>query len=121
LIKYAAVVTEIGPLVTEFTEAGVLVFFGSEAPEELREFAIIHDGQKLLSDVIPGDLVCLGDDKFRVLAIGEIANQNLSALGHFIVKFNGADTPEMPGDICAEARPLPAIAVGMRLQIVSPE
>ena len=121
MIKYEAIVTEIGPLVTEFTEAGVLVFFGSEAPEELREFAIIHDGKKLLSDVTTGDLICLGEDKFRILAIGEIANQNLSALGHFIVKFNGADTPEMPGDICAEERPLPVIGIGMHIQIVGPD
>lgn len=121
MVKYEAVVTEIGPLVSEFTEAGVLVFFGSEAPEELREFAIIHDGKELLGEVTPGDLICLGSDRFRVLAIGEIANQNLSALGHFIVKFNGEETPEMPGDICAEARPLPVIEIGMRLQIVGPD
>ncbi len=121
MIKYEALITGIGPLLTEFTQAGVLVFFGDQAPEELREFAIIHNGQTLHGMVEPGDLICLDDKKFRVLAIGEIANQNLSALGHFIVKFNGETKPEMPGDICAEAGPLPEITVGMRLQIVSPE
>lgn len=118
MVKYEAVVTGIGPLVTEFTEAGVLVFFGEQAPEELREFAILHDGKTLAADVTPGDLIRLNDDQFRVLAVGEVANQNLSALGHFIVKFNGESTPEMPGDMCAESRPVPAIAVGMRLQII---
>jgi PTS system glucitol/sorbitol-specific IIA component len=51
-----------------------------------------------------------------VLAVGAVANQNLAALGHFIIKFNGATEPEMPGDICAEARSLPVLAVGMRFQ-----
>lgn len=121
VVKYEAVVTEIGPLVSEFTEAGVLVFFGDQAPEELREFAILHDGKKLAADVVPGDLICLDDDQFRVLAVGEVANQNLSALGHFIVKFNGESTPEMPGDICAESRPVPVIAIGARLKIIGSE
>lgn len=120
VIKYDARITEIGPLVSEFTDAGVLVFFGADAPDELREFAIIHDGQTLVQDVQPGDLLHLGHDSYRVLAVGEIANKNLASLGHFIVKFNGQDAPEMPGDICAEARPLPEMQVGMRLRIVSP-
>lgn len=120
MVKYDAHITAIGPLVTEFTEAGVLVFFGADAPEELKEFAIIHNGTKLEGQVSVGDLICLNDECFRVFAVGEVANQNLVALGHFIVKFNGETTPEMPGDICAEAKPLPKVRVGMRFQIKSP-
>jgi PTS system glucitol/sorbitol-specific IIA component len=117
MIKYSANITEIGPLVSEFIEAGVLVFFGATAPEELREFAILHDGTQLNGDVAPGDQICLDEFCFRVLAVGEIANKNLAALGHFIVKFNGETTPEMPGDICTEFQVLPQVNVGMRLEI----
>lgn len=117
MIKYSAKITEIGPLVSEFIDAGILVFFGSTAPDELREFAILHDGTQLNEDVVPGDQICLDDFCFRVLAVGEIANKNLAALGHFIVKFNGETTPEMPGDICTKAQPLPQVTVGMRLEI----
>jgi PTS system glucitol/sorbitol-specific IIA component len=119
MVKYSAEITEIGPLLSEFIEAGILVFFGDTAPEELREFAILHDGAQLHEDVVPGDQICLDDSCFRVLAVGEVANKNLAALGHFIVKFNGATTPEMPGDICADAQPLPEIKIGMRLEIKS--
>jgi PTS system glucitol/sorbitol-specific IIA component len=119
MIKYSAQITEMGPLVSEFIDAGILVFFGATAPEELREFAILHDGVELKQDVAPGDLICLGDACFSVLAVGEVANKNLAALGHFIVKFNGETTPEMPGDICAEVQPLPEIKVGMRIEIKS--
>jgi acetyl-CoA carboxylase biotin carboxyl carrier protein len=38
MIKYQAQIREIGPLVGEFTAAGVLVLFGENAPEELKEF-----------------------------------------------------------------------------------
>lgn len=119
MVKYDAFVTEIGPLVTEFTEAGVLVFFGEDAPEELREFAIIHDGRHLEGQVDAGDLFCLDEECFRVLAVGEVANQNLGSLGHFIIKFNGQTVPEMPGDICAETGPLPKIEIGTRIRIKS--
>ena len=120
MIKYEARITEIGPLVSQFTDAGILVFFGVNAPEELREFSIIHDGQMLVQEVRAGDLIYFGQDSFHILAVGEIANKNIASLGHFIVKFNDQDVPEMPGDICAEALPLPVLQVGMHLKIVSP-
>lgn len=112
MIKYFARISEIGALVDEFISAGVLVFFGQNAPEELREFAILHDGETLIEDVAVGDQFCFGEECFSILAIGEVANQNLKALGHFVIKFNGENKPEMPGDICAEVRPLPPIRVG---------
>ena len=117
MIKYQAKVTEIGPLVSEFVEAGILVFFGIDAPEELREFSIIHDGTTLVEPVSPGDFFFLDDTKYKILAVGDVANLNLSNLGHFIIKFNGSDVVEMPGDICSEAGILPEIRVGMRLEI----
>jgi PTS system glucitol/sorbitol-specific IIA component len=112
MVKYSAKILEIGPLVDEFISAGVLVFFGQDAPEELREFAILHDGGTLIEEVVAGDHFYLDQENFTVLAIGEVANQNLKSLGHFIIKFNGEHKPEMPGDICVEVRPLPPVRVG---------
>jgi len=112
MIKYFAKISQIGPLVDEFISGGVLVFFGQNAPEELREFAILHDGETLNEDIVVGDQFCIANECFTILAIGEVANQNLKALGHFVIKFNGEHKPEMPGDICAEVRPLPPIRVG---------
>ncbi len=121
MIKYQAQITAIGPLVSEFVDAGVLVFFGQGAPDELAEFAILHDGTHLDGAICPGDHINLGGQSFHVLAVGEVANRNLSALGHIIIKFNGQTVPEMPGDVCTEAIPLPKIEVGMRFQIEAPE
>jgi len=118
VVKYQAQITQIGPLVDEFVSAGVLVLFGEDAPEELKEFSIIHDGKLLDRDVEPGDWFCLEEEKFLILAVGEVANSNLGNLGHLILKFNGMETPEMPGDVCVEARPLPNIQAGMRFSIL---
>ncbi len=117
MIKYSAAVTAIGPLTSEFVEAGILVLFGESAPEELRDFAIIHDGVELAAPLEAGDAVWVDANCFRVLAVGDVANENLKNLGHLVLKFNGQTTPELPGDVCVESQPLPPIAVGTVLRI----
>ncbi len=115
--KYQAKITAIGPYVSEFIDHNILVLFGDTAPEELAEFSVIHDGKELSGTLQVGDVVWLGDSGFSVLAVGEVANENLAKLGHLILKFNGESEPEMPGDVCVEAKPLPAIEPGLVIRI----
>ena len=117
MLKYEAHVTGIGPYVSEFIDANILVLFGDQAPEELAEFAIIHDGKTLDGDLKVGDVISLGENKYTVLAVGEVANENLANLGHLVVKFNGENEPEMPGDVCVEAKPLPEIEPGLVIRL----
>lgn len=119
--KYKATVTEIGPLVTEFIEAGILVFFGDDAPPELREFSIIHDGKTLIADVVPEDVIIIDDKQYQVLAVGDVANSNLSNLGHLIIKFNGQTEPQLPGDVCVEEKPVHQVIVGTVFEIIGRE
>ena len=121
MLKYTATVTAIGPLTVEFVEAGILVLFGASAPEELQEFAIIHDGFDLAAPVAAGDIVKIDAASFNVLAVGDVANTNLANLGHLVLKANGLDAPELPGDVCVEAKPFPAVAVGDTFSIASPK
>ena len=117
MIKYQASITAIGPLVSEFIEADILVLFGSNAPEELAEFSVLHDGTELAGTLSPGDIVLLGEYRYQVLAVGDVASTNLSNLGHLVLKFNGETEAEMPGDVCVEAKPIPALELGMVLEI----
>lgn len=117
VIKYQATFTQIGPMVSEFVDAGILVLFGANAPEELAEFAIIHDGKALAEPVAPGDRIEIDKNIFKVLAVGEVANTNLANLGHLVLKFNGQNVVEMPGDVCLESKSLPQVNVGMVLTI----
>ena len=118
MIKFQAVVTQIGPLVNEFIDAGILVFFGEGAPPELVEFSIIHDGDAQKKDLCPGDKVFIDNHEFLVLAVGDVANENFKNLGHLIIKFNGKNKVELPGDVCVENKPVPAIKVGSELKII---
>ena len=117
MVKYEAEIINIGPLVKEFINAGILVFFGEGAPPELVEFSIIHDGRELTKDLVSGDVVFIDDHEFHVLAVGEVANSNFRNLGHLIIKFNGKDKVELPGDVCVESKPIPPIKIGTTLKI----
>jgi PTS system glucitol/sorbitol-specific IIA component len=117
MLKYQAKVTSIGPYVSEFIDHNILVLFGDQVPEELADFSILHDGKELSGTLNAGDVVYLGENKYSVLAVGEVANENLANLGHLVLKFNGETEPEMPGDVCVEAKPLPTIEPGMSIRI----
>jgi PTS system glucitol/sorbitol-specific IIA component len=113
--------TAIGAMVGEFTSHGIWVFFGEGAPEEVAEFAILHRAAPPTMPVAPGQTVEIDGRRYAILAVGEVANANLASLGHLVLKANGETTPELPGDVCIEARPLPDPFVGMRLRIWNQE
>jgi len=120
-VKYHMRVVEIGPLVEEFVQAGILVFFQVGAPPELAEFSILHEPSDSFTDVEPGDIVAIDGNRFRVTAVGEVANKNIRDLGHLIMKANGRSEPELPGDVCVEEKDLPPIEVGTIIQILAAE
>lgn len=119
-VKYQTKVEQIGPIAQDFMDEGILVFFGMDAPEELTEFAILHHHTQLLHPIQAGDVFYIGDEPIQILCVGEVANENLSNLGHFVIKFNGFTQPEMPGDISAPERDsLPPIEPGTVVKFVS--
>ncbi|MDJ0756558.1 MAG: PTS glucitol/sorbitol transporter subunit IIA [Ardenticatenaceae bacterium] len=111
-LKYEGTVTAIGPFVQEFLDHKIIVLFGLNAPEELAEFAILQDGTSLKEEIEAGDQVCIDETCFEILAVGEVANENLKNLGHLVLKFNGHHEVEMPGDVCVVDQDLPPIEVG---------
>ncbi len=109
VLKYRGVIHEVGPLVAEFLPHGILIFFGETAPEELREVALVHNGTQLLAELAAGDLVKFSPSDatqspswYRFTAVGERANTNLAELGHVVIHFDGATTPNLPGAVSVE-------------------
>lgn len=119
VVRYESEVVEVGGEVPSFVEAGVLVWFHADAPEELRWFSVLHRPTTTTGGVAPGDVVWIDDHALRVTAVGEVANQNLVQLGHLDLKANGALQAPLPGDVCVERGPLPPVRVGTRLRIVA--
>lgn len=100
---YLTEVTEIGPEVEEMLEAGILVLFEDGAPPELAEMSVLHKhSERREEPPEAGDMLAVGSKEFRITAVGEKAWKNVLDLGHAVFKFDGAEEPELPGQICVE-------------------
>lgn len=100
---YLTEVTEIGPEVEEMLEAGFLIMFEDGAPPELAEMSVLHKtSEKRDEPPEPGDVLAVGSKEFRITAVGDKAWKNVLDLGHASFKFDGAEEPELPGQICVE-------------------
>lgn len=118
-VIYETEVVSVGPMATEFAAEGILVFFGTNAPEELHEFAIIHEHTPNERGVSPGDVVEIGGVGFKVTGVGAIANDNLRELGHLVVKFNGLAETELPGEVSVVEGDVPTVEEGTLIRILS--
>ena len=132
ILKYRAVIQEIGPTVTEFLPYGILIFFGSSAPVELREVSLVHDGTQLLSSLVVGDILrfvqsSAGPDEsqetwwYRITSIGSAASENLAELGHIVVHFDAVAEAHLPGTISVEPTTVPSPIVGMTFELLGVE
>lgn len=110
-------VVAVGPEAGELLGAGILILFGPSAPPELRQVAVIHAPGIVSGPLAPGQHLWLGGQAYTVTGVGARAEANLRALGHLVVKFDGRAAPELPGDLCVEARPAPPLAPGVPIRI----
>jgi PTS system glucitol/sorbitol-specific IIA component len=117
-VKYETTVIAVGEMAAEFAAEGILVFFGKDAPEELHEFAIIHDHKELRAPVVPGDVIEIGGSPFPVTAVGDVANDNIANLGHLVLKLNGLEQTELPGEVSVAEGQAPEVGPGTVIRII---
>lgn len=123
-VVWAARVTGVGDLATSFFDEGMVVLFGDDAPEELQDVAVVHTVTHALADgdgVRPGDVARLGEVQLSVLAVGPVANDNLRSLGHLVLKRNGETEAALPGDVCCDTGPIPALTAGDPMVVTRPD
>lgn len=120
-VRYETEVTQVGAIVPDCIGQGLLIWFAEGAPEELHDLSILHRPTLTTGGVQVGDEVALDDLRLRVLAVGDVANDNLVNLGHMDLKANGESVPPMPGDICVERAALPLLERGSRMAIIAGE
>ncbi len=114
-------VVAIGLSMSLFMEHRILVFFKLGAPPELAEVSIIHEPSELRADVRVGDYVVIGGQRYRVTAVGELANENIRELGHMVIRFDGQTTAQLPGYICVEDKPIYPIKEDMLIRVLEGE
>lgn len=116
-VKFHTVVTSVGEMAEEFRVAGILVLFGEGVPEELESVAVVHRPDVTGGGLVPGDIVALGEERMEILAVGDVANENFTNLGHLSLKRNGETIAALPGDVCTSLGPIPRLAPGDEITI----
>ena len=119
MIYYRSTILACGDLAKEFFAEDVMVFFGKNTPDELCEYSVIHEhAQEPTQAIQTGDIITINKQQLKVLAVGDVANDNFKSVGHLVIKFNGSDTVEMAGDVnvACGAVPIPEAGSAFTIQ-----
>lgn len=96
---YRSRISQVGARAVELMAGGILVLFKEQAPEALAEFSVLHEHPGFTGTLRPGLMVAIGGEAYEITAVGERATDNFRLLGHIVLKFDGAGTPELPGHV----------------------
>ncbi|GAA4719388.1 PTS glucitol/sorbitol transporter subunit IIA [Brevibacillus fulvus] len=118
-IIYANKVKNIGPMASTFLDEKMLILFGTNAPQDLKDFCYSIDIVEPSGEIKEGQKLLINNEEFAITAVGNLVQRNLTTLGHITLRFDGATTPELPGTLYLEEKELPAIALNTELKIVS--
>lgn len=106
---YKTTVKEVGPLAASFEEEKIVILFGPEAPQEIKEIALIHEVSEDASNepIKVGGVLQIDDQEFTITAVGSVANKNLKELGHISIYFSEENEEVLPGAIIASPSVFP--------------
>lgn len=108
-----SVITEIGPIVSEFEEEKVIILFGPMAPVDLREICVIHEFKiQPTRSLVEGASITLGNHTYIIKVVGSEANKNFEELGHVSIYFKSNEDGLLPGAIEVEPAIFPQLNIG---------
>lgn len=96
----------------------VVIFDDSMVLPELRDFSVLHSGNKLTDVIKPGDVLKIADSEFKILKVGGEVNSNIKSLGHIVIKFNDDKDDLLEGSIHVEDKPIPKFRIGDEISII---
>ncbi|MDT0163925.1 MULTISPECIES: PTS glucitol/sorbitol transporter subunit IIA [Bacillus] len=117
--KFETKINSIGPSVTEFFGEKMFILFGDNAPAELAEYCLLIDVKGVEGEIAAGDTLQIGSNEYKVTSVGDAVKQNLSSLGHITLKFDGSQTPELPGTLYLEDSEIQEVNAGDIIRIYS--
>ncbi len=119
-VIYQTTITRIGQSAADALSDKMLITFREGAPADIEEFCFIHCHGALNGELQgPAAQLELGEARYPVTAVGDVAEQNLRELGHITLRFDGQPQAEYPGTVHV-AGPVPdAVAPGCTLKFVA--
>ncbi len=112
---YESKIIEIGTMAEELLKEDMMVIFNDTAPPELRDICFVHEKTELADAIKAGDWLTIGEEQYKIHFVGDTANDTIRDLGHATLKFNGASSSDLPGHICVDVKPAPAIKPGTNI------
>ena len=117
-MMYQVTIKGKGDMVEAFKDEGIFVTFGDNAPDTLKDLCYAIDVNPVNGVVKPGCKLVIDGKEYKIVKVGDVANENLANLGHVTYSFNGEDAECLPGTICVEKAEIPALDIGSTIAIV---
>ncbi|MFD2617585.1 PTS glucitol/sorbitol transporter subunit IIA [Terrilactibacillus laevilacticus] len=114
---YENKIQSIGEMAKEFFSEKMLILFGNEAPDGLKDYCFGIDVKPLNGDIKVGNKVFFNNQSYDITAVGNLVQKNLVELGHITMKFDGSESPELAGTLYLENKEVPDIDLGTKIEI----
>ncbi|MCD5001504.1 PTS glucitol/sorbitol transporter subunit IIA [Enterococcus saccharolyticus] len=108
---FRTTVLSIGPEAELFKEEKMVILFGKDAPDTLADYCYNIEVHPTNGEITTSHELVIDHQKYKITAVGEVVLPNLENLGHITIKFDGSTTPELPGTLYVEDKPMPDIQV----------
>jgi len=115
---YQTKINRVGSSVADFLGENMFILFGDNAPAELADYCLLINVNEINGEIEQGDVLVLNDKEYKITAVGDAVKKNLGSLGHITLKFDGSDTPELPGTLYLENADIQVPEAGSLIQIL---
>lgn len=106
-----------GDMVSAFQGEKMFILFGDNAPDTLKDFCYTIDIKDTNKEISVGQILDIDGSKFEITAVGNVAEKNLTSLGHMTVVFDGSKEAALPGSIYVENADMPELKIGTTIKI----
>lgn len=113
---YKNTIKSAGPAVDAFG-GEMMILFGENAPDTLKDFCYGIDVVPTEGTIKPGMTLSYDSTPYQIIAVGDLAERNLTALGHLTVNFTGEADACLPGAIVVEKKDAPEVKIGTVIEI----
>lgn len=117
MVVYENVVKGIGSQVGAFGDEELIILFGEDAPDTLKEYCHIIEVKPTVHKIEVGQTLQLGDNSYEITAVGDVVEKNLVELGHITIVFDGSQEAILPGTLYVKGDTLPHLMAGSSICI----
>lgn len=115
---FEATIVSIGAQAPEMiTEANMLILFGMEAPVDLADYCYKISNKDLSGSIQVGGRLVIDGVEYPITAVGSVVEQNLSALGHITIAFDGSTEGTLPGTLHVSTAISPVVQLNSLVQL----